>query len=193
MTGSVDSGDEGRTSKPVMKLKKKVSFRSARWKTHAHRKKTQIQYRKDTALLLYRTFMPQVELTKQYYSLSTVHTSTVYSLRLGIQKVILATTFYIDLKSMKVQQLWILTLHVQLKWGNRVSSGNIPVKVSVHGLIPASLFEVPKSEIFNTPLYVLISTLSPWGTEHSEQLFFSADSSSKSSCIACFYNALFSN
>lgn len=47
----------------------------------------------------------------------------------------------------------------------------IPVNVSVHGFIPASLFDVPKSEIFNTPLYVLISTLSPWSREHLGLLF----------------------
>lgn len=62
---------------------------------------------------------------------------------------------------MKVQQLCILTQRAQFEGGKSLPSGNIPVKVSVHGLIPASLFEVPKSEIFNTPLYVLISTLSP--------------------------------
>lgn len=82
-------------------------------------------------------------------------------LKIRYTKVIFAGTFYNDLESMKVQQLWILTLHAQSERGKRVSSGSIPVKVSVHGLIPASLFEVPKSEIFNTPLYVLISTLSP--------------------------------
>lgn len=82
-------------------------------------------------------------------------------LKIRYTKVIFAGTFYNDLESVKVQQLWILTLHAQSEGGKRVSSGSIPVKVSVHGLIPASLFEVPKSEIFNTPLYVLISTLSP--------------------------------
>lgn len=38
-----------------------------------------------------------------------------------------------------------------------------PVNVSVQGLMPASLLEVPKSEIFSTPLYVFMSTLSPCG------------------------------
>lgn len=38
----------------------------------------------------------------------------------------------------------------------------LPVKVSALGLMPASLLEVPKSEIFSTPLYVLMRTLSPW-------------------------------
>lgn len=40
--------------------------------------------------------------------------------------------------------------------------GDSPVNVSVHGLIPASLLEVPKSDILSTPLYVFIKTLSPW-------------------------------
>lgn len=43
--------------------------------------------------------------------------------------------------------------------------GSVPVKVSVQGLIPANLLEVPKSEIFRTPLYVLIRTLSPCGNK----------------------------
>ena len=29
---------------------------------------------------------------------------------------------------------------------------NVPVNVSVQGLIPANLFDVPKSDIFRTPL-----------------------------------------
>lgn len=37
----------------------------------------------------------------------------------------------------------------------------IPVNVSVHGLTPARRLEVPKSEIFTTPLYVFTKTLSP--------------------------------
>ena len=37
----------------------------------------------------------------------------------------------------------------------------VPVKVAVLGQIPASLLEVPKSEILTTPLYVLTRTLSP--------------------------------
>ncbi len=39
---------------------------------------------------------------------------------------------------------------------------NIPANVAAFGLIPARRFDVPKSEIFNTPLYVLTSTLSPF-------------------------------
>jgi hypothetical protein len=38
---------------------------------------------------------------------------------------------------------------------------NVPVKVSVLGQRPANRFDVPKSEIFTTPLYVFTSTLSP--------------------------------
>ena len=38
---------------------------------------------------------------------------------------------------------------------------SVPVKVAVLGQIPASLLEVPKSEILTTPLYVLTKTLSP--------------------------------
>lgn len=38
---------------------------------------------------------------------------------------------------------------------------NVPVNVSVLGHRPANLFDVPKSEIFTTPLYVFTSTLSP--------------------------------
>lgn len=57
-----------------------------------------------------------------------------------------------------------------INWGHiRISNSEqnnegftfLPVKVSVQGLIPANRLEVPKSEIFKTPLYVLINTLSP--------------------------------
>ena len=39
---------------------------------------------------------------------------------------------------------------------------SVPVKVAVLGQIPASLLEVPKSEILTTPLYVFTRTLSPF-------------------------------
>lgn len=44
---------------------------------------------------------------------------------------------------------------------------NVPVKVSVLGQRPANLFDVPKSDIFTTPLYVFTSTLSPTNQEQN--------------------------
>lgn len=38
---------------------------------------------------------------------------------------------------------------------------NVPVNVSVLGHKPANRFDMPKSEIFTTPLYVFTKTLSP--------------------------------
>jgi hypothetical protein len=51
------------------------------------------------------------------------------------------------------------------RWPLSITSGamycNVPVKVSVLGHSPANLFDVPKSDIFTTPLYVFTNTLSP--------------------------------
>lgn len=38
---------------------------------------------------------------------------------------------------------------------------NVPANVSVLAHNPANLFDVPKSDIFTTPLYVFTRTLSP--------------------------------
>lgn len=43
-------------------------------------------------------------------------------------------------------------LLLQKNWSSSSFERTLPVKVSVQGLIPANRLEVPKSEIFNTPL-----------------------------------------
>ena len=51
------------------------------------------------------------------------------------------------------------------RWPLSITSGamycKVPANVSVTGHKPAKRLEVPKSEIFTTPLYVLTKTLSP--------------------------------
>lgn len=45
-----------------------------------------------------------------------------------------------------------ICLHYQEEENNLILGQSVPVKVSVQGLIPANLLDVPKSDIFRTPL-----------------------------------------
>lgn len=105
-----------------------------------------LNYRPAMRAVSHRRILLQIYLKTT--DLSDVHASNIS----------IVTLLYTDLGTgqLQIERLFafvsILAGHQRnLLWGEKGNNW-LPVNVSVQGLTPANRFEVPKSEIFNTPL-----------------------------------------